>query len=195
MVGTNQTFIAYTATLYEQQQRKEEIIVKQFTKGQKLLSQGEPASKVMLIREGISKCYLSEENDKEYIVEFLGTGEIVGEIESIKAMPCLCSVEAITDVSVFAFSVPYFQRLLQTDLQLNHLLLNSFAGRIINTSVRASFQQLYTVEHSLKKLLALQSKHALQLSKEEMASYLGITIRTLNRCLKELALVGVPANK
>lgn len=186
MVRTNQTFLEYIETLYEKQQHKEEIRIKQFTKGQNLLRQGEAATKVMLIKEGITKCYLSEENDKEYIVEFLGTGEIVGEIESIRAITCLCSVDAITDTSVFAFSTPYFLHLLQTDLQLNHLLLNSFAGRIINTSIRASYQQLYTVEHSLKKLLELQAKYDLKLSKEEMASYLGVTIRTLNRSLKGL---------
>lgn len=38
----------------------------------------------MLIRSGITKCYFIEENDKEYIVEFLGKGEIIGEIEVIK---------------------------------------------------------------------------------------------------------------
>ncbi|WP_434086991.1 cyclic nucleotide-binding domain-containing protein [Sphingobacterium faecium] len=37
-------------------------------------------------------------NDKEYIVEFLGKGEIVGEIELLRKMPCLCSIQATRDV-------------------------------------------------------------------------------------------------
>jgi len=188
MVRTNQTLLEYAGMLYNKQSRKEDIIVKNFANGQVLLRQNMPAAKVIIVKEGITKCYLTESNDKTYIIEFLGKGEVIGELECIRNIPCLCSVEAVTDVFVYAFSVSYFQYLLQTDLQLNHYLLDSFAGRIINTSIRSSFQQLYTVEHSLKKLLELQSKHGLTLSKEEMASYLGITVRTLNRGIRNLSV-------
>jgi CRP-like cAMP-binding protein len=76
--------------------------------------------------------------------------------------------------------------LIKNDLALNHLLLDSFAERIINTSSRASYQQLYTVEHTLTQLLNMQSKQGIQISKEDMAAYLGITVRSLNRILKDL---------
>ena len=93
----------------------------------------------------------------------------------------------MTNVSVYAFSISYFKALLNNDLHLNALLLDAFAERIINTSSRASFQQLYTVEHSLSKLLELLSKQEITLSKEEMAAYLGISVRSLNRGLKKLS--------
>ncbi len=67
MLRTNQSFLAYVQELYEQQERKENIIVKQYGKGQKLLFQNEKATKVMLIKEGITKCFFTEDNDKEYI--------------------------------------------------------------------------------------------------------------------------------
>lgn len=148
------------------------------------MEQHENATKVILIKEGITKCYLTEENDKEYIIEFLGKGEIVGEIELLRKMPCLCSIQAITDVTVHA--IPYFNSLLGKDILLNNLLLQVFAERIINTSARASFQQLYTAEYSLSKLQNLQSKQKIEISKQEQAAYLGITIRSLNRAIKNL---------
>lgn len=40
MLRTHQSFLAYMAQLYEEQQRKEDIIVKTFKKGSKLLEQG-----------------------------------------------------------------------------------------------------------------------------------------------------------
>jgi CRP-like cAMP-binding protein len=64
--------------------------------------------------------------------------------------------------------------------------LDSFAKRIVDTASRASYQQLYTVGHSLNKLMDLQTKQNVTLSKEEMASYLGITVRSLNRAMKDL---------
>ncbi|MDM1296270.1 Crp/Fnr family transcriptional regulator [Sphingobacterium sp. N143] len=186
MLRTNEKFLAYIQNLYDNQLRKEDVTIRYFEKGQKLLSQHEPATKVMLIHEGITKCYFMEANDKEYIVEFLGKGEILGEIESIRNIPCLCSIEALTDVSVFAISVPYFQQLLSQEITLNRLLIDVFSERIVNTSSRASFQQLYTVEHSLGKLLKLISRQKIQLSKDDIAAYLGISVRSLNRALKQI---------
>ncbi|MGC3978268.1 MAG: Crp/Fnr family transcriptional regulator [Paludibacteraceae bacterium] len=187
MLRTNQSFLAYAQELYDKQERKEDIIVKKYPKGKQLLFQNEAANKVMLIKEGITKCFFTENNDKEYILEFLGKGEIIGEIELIRHIPCLCSVEALTDVTVYAFSMPYFQSLLNSDFRLNKLLLNTFCERIANTASRASYQQLYTVECSLGKLLALQAKQDIEISKEDMASYLGISVRSVNRGLKDLS--------
>lgn len=184
MLRTNQSFLVYAEELYAQQERKEDIIVKKYAKGQRLLVQNEPAAKVMVIKGGIAKCFFSEDNDKAYIFEFLGKGEIIGEIEFIRKENCLCTIEAMTEVTVYAFSIGYFRSLLTSDFKLNGLLLDVFAQRIVNTSSRASYQQLYTVEYSLGKLLELQAKQDIEISKEDMASYLGISIRTLNRGLK-----------
>lgn len=189
MLRTNDYFLNYIENLYDDQSRKENIIIKKFSKGQRLLDQNQPASKIIFIKEGISKCFFTEDNDKEYILEFLGTGEILGEIELISGLPCLCSVEAVSDVLVYAVAPSYFLELIKNDLKLNNLLLNSFTQRIINTSSRASFQQLYTVEHSLAKLLELQSKQGINISKENMASYLGITLRSLNRVMRNMPVL------
>lgn len=186
MLRTNQAFLTYVESLYDQQERKEAIVVKKYEKGQILLRQNDAATKIMLIKYGITKCFFTEDNDREFILEFLGKGEILGEIEFLRKMPCLCTVEALTEVEVYAFAIPYFQSLLETDFRWNRLLMDMFAERIINTSIRASFQQLYTVEHSLAKLLELQSKQDIELSKEDMASYLGISVRSLNRGLKDM---------
>lgn len=186
MLKTNESFLKYLSALYESQDRKENIILKQCVKGGRLLYQNEIATKVMLIVDGITKCYFTEDNDKEYIIEFLGKGEIIGEVELIRSIPCLCTIEAMTDVSYFAMDKPYFSALLKTELQLNHLLVDSFAKRIVDTASRASYQQLYTVEHSLSKLMELQAKQNVSLTKDEMASYLGITVRSLNRAMKDL---------
>lgn len=72
MLRTNQSFLAYVKERYDQQERKEDIIIKKYAKGQRLLCQNETANKVMLIQEGITKCYFTENNDKDYILEFLG---------------------------------------------------------------------------------------------------------------------------
>ena len=184
MLRTNQNFLSYIETHYLNQPRKEDIVLKVYSKGEFLLTQGQKATKVMVLKEGITKCYFFEENDKQFIVEFLGKGEIVGEIEAISSNPCLCNIEAMNEVQAYHVSYSFFKSLLEKDLVFNNLLINVFTQRIIHTSSRASFQQLYTVEHSLLKLLSVAAKESLTITKEDMAAYLGITVRSLNRTMK-----------
>lgn len=186
MLRTNLSFLEYINQLKNSTLGKNNITYKTFLKGKKILFQGEKAHYVMLIKEGITKVFISEPNEKEYILEFLGKGEIIGEIELIRKIPCLCNVEAMTDVTVYTIQISYFENLLKTDLALNNLLNDEFAQRIVNTCKRASYQQLYTTEHNLGKLLDMLQKQEIEISKEEMAAYLGITIRSLNRAFKNL---------
>lgn len=186
MLRTNQSFLDYIEGLYAKEEHHRKIIQRTFSEGESILVQNENPTQVMFIKEGITKCFFTEENGKEYIVEFLGKGEIVGEVELIRNIPCLCSIEAITEVNVYAVPVSYFTTLIKSDLTLNNFLLDVFAERVVNTSSRASYQQLYTTEHTLAQLLELQSRQDISLSKEDMAAYLGITLRSLNRALRNL---------
>ncbi|WP_336717209.1 Crp/Fnr family transcriptional regulator [Chryseobacterium mucoviscidosis] len=185
MLRTNQTFLDYLEGLYSSEEHKGNIVLESFEKGDKILVQNQISTKIMLVKSGIIKCYFVEENEKEYIVEFMGKGEIIGEIEVIKNVPCICSIEAITEVTVYSMSIPYFQALIKKDLTLNNLLLDVFAERIFNTSSRASYQQLHKTEHTLSQLLEVKSRE-MEISKEDMATYLGITVESLNRALEEL---------
>ncbi|SHF25962.1 Crp/Fnr family transcriptional regulator [Pedobacter caeni] len=186
MLRTNHFFLSFIENLHEKQANIEELSLKTFPKGTFLLKQDGRSSKVFIIKEGITKCFFSEENGKDYIVEFLSEGEILGEIEAIRNNNCLCSVETLTDVEAYAINIPFFKQLLEKDLNFQKLLLDELAERLINTSSRASSQQLYTIEYGLKKILELQYKQNIVISKEDMAAYLGITLRSLNRALTNL---------
>ena len=186
MLRTNLNFLALITELYDEQDRKEEITLKTYTKGNLLLKQGMILPRVLFIKTGIVKCFLSEENGKDFIVEFLGSGEVAGELEVIRDIPCLCSVEAVTDVEVYALRVPYFRSLLDNNTSFSRLLINELAERLVNTSTRSSAQQLFTIEIGLRKILGLQSRLGIDLTKDDMAAYLGVTPRSLNRALKNL---------
>ena len=60
MLRTNQSFLAYAEDLYDRQERKEDIVIKKYAKGQRLLSQNETATKVMFIKDGIAKCFFTD---------------------------------------------------------------------------------------------------------------------------------------
>ncbi|MNR39083.1 hypothetical protein D3C85_1572520 [compost metagenome] len=80
----------------------------------------------------------------------------------------------------------FFLSLIQKSSEFTTILLQELSTRIIQTSTRASFQQLYTVEYALLKLLQLQADEHISISKDDMAAYLGISVRSFNRSLKQL---------
>lgn len=185
MLRTNLDLLTFMDQ-YCKENPKSGISLKTFPTGLKLITQGEIIKNVFVVKEGITKCFISEENGKDFIVEFLGKGEIVGELELLKQMECLCNVSAISEVLVYAIPKNVFVRLCEKNGVFNKLLLQELSTRIIQTSSRASFQQLYTIEYGLLKLMKLQAEEKIKLSKEDMAAYLGIPIRSFNRTLKSL---------
>lgn len=187
MIRTNETFLQYVDELYHQQHYTHDAIaIVTYAPGDYLFIQDEKASSILLIKGGVTKVFFEEENEKEYIVEFLSKGEVIGDIEYIRKIDSLCNVQALDTVEAYVLSYSFFQSLLTKDSVLCELLLDSFAERIVNTAKRASYQQLYTIEYSLHQLVEMQKKQDLNLSKEDMAAYLGISVRSLNRSLNQL---------
>ena len=189
MLRTNINFLAHIEQLHKEQ-FADEITRKKYPAGSYILTQDERSNKVQIIKEGFVKCFITEENGKNFIVEFLGRGEILGDIEAIRDIKCLCNVEAVTEVDVYLFSIDFFKSVMKNDLQFNRLVIEELAERVVNTSSRASLQQLYGIKHELTQLLILQKKQDIKIPKADMAAYLGIDVRSLNRVLKTMKETG-----
>ncbi|SFA52878.1 cAMP-binding domain of CRP or a regulatory subunit of cAMP-dependent protein kinases [Pedobacter suwonensis] len=189
MLRTNLTFLSFIERFCTEN-KEADITLKSFKAGYKFIEQGEKISNIYIIKDGISKCFISEENGKDFIIEFLGKGEVVGELEALKKITCLCNVAAISDVTAYVIPHHLFLSLINKNSEFTILLLQELSTRIIQTSTRASFQQLYTLEYALLKLLKLQADEHISISKEDMAAYLGISVRSFNRSLKQIITKG-----
>jgi CRP-like cAMP-binding protein len=191
MLRTNLDLLHFIEQFFQEEDQGKNVHLKTFPSGNRLIEQGEKIRNVYIIKEGITKCFISEENGKDFIVEFLGHGEIVGELEALKKIDCLCNVTAISEVKAYAIPEYFFQQLLEKHVSFNRILLQELSTRVIQTSSRASFQQLYTLEYGLQKLLRLQTDEQIAVSKDDMAAYLGIPVRSFNRTLKQLIQKGI----
>ena len=179
MIRTNQDLLQFIEQLPGIQQQT-------FRPAQKLFKQDEKARQAYVIKRGIAKCYITEENGKDYILEFFGEGEIIGELELLRNAPILSTVEAVTELEVYKTDSASFWQMLETNQQFNRIILKELATRVSQLAIRVSYQQLYPVEYTLLKLLSLFSYQELPLSKKDLADYLAISVRSLNRTLKQL---------
>lgn len=186
MLRTNLQLLSFIEAFCRHGHEGSKVMQKKIKPGIRLVQQGETITNIYIIKDGITKCYISEENGKDFIIEFLGKGEVIGELEALKKIPCLCNVETISEVMAYAIPDYLFSELLAKNAAFTEILLQELSTRIIQTSTRASFQQLYTLEYGLTKLLQLQKEAQITISKEDMAAYLGISVRSFNRTLKAL---------
>ena len=161
------------------------ILLRNFHRGHLLIGQGTVTTNVFFIKSGIVKCSFAEDNGKEYILEFLGEGEVLGELEAITKAPAMSSVRAISDLSVYMFDNTSFLDLLRRNGAFNREILELMAVRLTDTALRSARQQLNPLEHNLTQLLAALEYEKLPCTKQELADYLGITLRSLNRLLKD----------
>jgi len=164
------------------------ISLRDFDKGSRLIVQDKTCRNVFVIRSGIVKCFISEENGKEYTLEFLGEGEVLGEIEAIRRIPGTCTVEALTAGDAYAIDNNVFMRLLHEDRELNAAVMDLMATRLTNTATKASRQQLYTLSYSLEQLVKVLDAGQITFTKQDLSSYLGISLRSLNRLLSQLKM-------
>ena len=161
------------------------ILLRNFHKGHLLIGQGTTTTNVFFIRSGIVKCTFSENNDKEYILEFLGEGQVLGELEAITQAPAMSSVRAISDLALYMLDKTTFLDLLRRNEAFNKAMMELMAVRLTDTAPRSARQQLNPLEHNLTQLLAALEYEKLPCTKQELADYLGITLRSLNRLLKQ----------
>lgn len=117
---------------------------------------------------------------------FFGLGTVLGEEEALADRSLYQNtVEAMTAVDAYLISVEHFHYLCDHDHVFCRLLLTEVSRRMADSTARASFYALYPIRYAFEKLLDAQTHQNLELSKSDMASYLGIDIRSLNRLLKE----------
>jgi CRP-like cAMP-binding protein len=179
MIRTNQDLLQFIEQLPG-------IRLQTFKPGQKLLKQDDKPHHVYFVKQGIAKCYITEDNGKDYILEFFGEGEIIGELEMLRNASILSTVEAVTALEVYRTDSATFTDTLENNKTFNRIILKELATRVSQLAIRVSYQQLYPVEYALLKVLSLFASQEISLSKQDLADYLAISVRSLNRTLKQL---------
>lgn len=186
MIKTNITLLNYIEKLYTTRKYGLGIRKEKFSRNEVLLYKDDSLKRIYVIIQGLTKCFITEENGKDYLLEFLGKGELVGEIEFLIKEDNLSSVETLSTVEAFSIDSVLFEKLIQTDREFVNIILKELATRIFRTAKRASFQQIYPLKYSIIKIILALNLTDERISKHDLASYLGISIRVLNRILKEL---------
>ncbi|MBB6003497.1 Crp/Fnr family transcriptional regulator [Arcicella rosea] len=190
MLRINKELLNFLGPLYHSD-TEGNIIEQTFQPKSQILLEHKQVFSVYIIKSGIAKCYLTEDTGADFIQEFFGEGWIFGEIEAIRDDLSFCNIDAISEVIMYKISKDFFYNLLNTNEVFNRLILKTLANKIYYKAIRHSYNQSHPVESKLLRLKDDFADLANLISKQEIANYLGITTRSLNRTLKELKVKGL----
>lgn len=185
MIRTNLQLRNLMEELTVDDNTKSAITLRHLQPKQRLIVQDQALQSVYIIKSGVMKCFITENNEKDYILVFLGEGEILGEIEAIRHTRATCTVEAITPLTVYTISNTQFHHFFKTLPAFSAIVLELMATRLALISEKAARQQLYTLSEILPQLLAALESQQITFTKQDLSEYLGISVRSLNRLLKD----------
>jgi CRP/FNR family transcriptional regulator, anaerobic regulatory protein len=196
MSKENFTILDFIDQLH-QRDKNDLITVKKFKPGTAILQQDESIRSVYFVKTGVVKCFITQDNGKNYILDFFSVGSLVGEFGFVTSQKSFCTAMALTEVEVYKLKLPYIEELMKNYPAFTFSLFKALAGRLQQTAERASYQQTYSAEYALLRFLLL-SERSLLMAKQDIADYLGMTKRNLNRKLKlflELNILSVTDRK
>ncbi|MEM9858437.1 MAG: Crp/Fnr family transcriptional regulator [Bacteroidota bacterium] len=185
MIRTNTAFLDF---ILANRGRYPEDSVQEISidKGLELIRQRSSVNAVFIIKEGMAKCSLYQDDGTDFILEFFGVGEVMGEIEMLNNEFSFAAVEALTPMTVLRVKKDRFNELLSKDQKFNHHVLKLLAEKVRYKATRFSFNQTHTLEQTLTEMFKDMPDLLEVISKKDLVSYLGITERSLNRTLKIL---------
>jgi CRP-like cAMP-binding protein len=182
MIRTNKELLDYISKYHNSDTISEQT----YLPFQTIIEQEKRVNSVYIIKSGIAKCFLTEENGNDFVEEFFGEGEIVGEIEIINNHVSVCEISTITKLCVYKISETNFKHLLETDKIFNQLILKALSAKIRYKASRHAHNQLNDVEANLRRIKKEFPEMFNAIPKLDIANYLGVTLRSLNRVLSDL---------
>jgi CRP/FNR family cyclic AMP-dependent transcriptional regulator len=172
----------------------------QFPAGVRLLHQGEPGDKVLVIQSGRAKVTYATAGGRELVLRFCGPGELIGELAMLDGRPRLSSVVAIEPVQALVIPAGDFRVLLREQPGIAWRLLGMLSRRFRDADLkRVEFGATDTIGRVAARLVELGERYGeeradgvhidLPLSQDELGAWTGASragVAAALRTLREL---------
>lgn len=143
----------------------------------------------LLVDGKIKVSYLFE-NGKSMLLKFYKAFNTIGDIELLKNIPILCSIDAVEDTYLIAIPSDILREKYFDNLKFLHHLADSLSEKLYTTINNSSYNFVYPLINRLSSYLVehITDKNYIVLNSsfKEIAQFLGTTYRHLNRTFKEL---------
>lgn len=133
---------------------------RRFAKGDRLMRQGEPGDRLIILLEGHVKASFVDVRGREMVLSFRGPGDILGELTFSHAEPRSSNVTAIEPVQARAIPASEFRAFLERRPTVALTLIDVIGRRFRDAnSKRVQFGDLDTVGRVAARLIELCERY------------------------------------
>lgn len=167
-----------------------------FKKNELIYSGGDASDTLYVVRRGRIKLYRLSASGKEQLIAFLNPGEFTGELALFREGTYGRFAEATMETECCTINRKDLQEFLLEYPTIALKLLQEFSNRIETSEKQQTSYATEKVETRIAMFIleSLDSNSTmveLDMSKKDMASYLGTTPETISRKLKEFESAGL----
>ena len=156
---------------------------------------------IYLVYSGFLKNTWADTNGNEKVLNFPMKGEMVG-LDGIAHAKFANSLKALTDSELIAIPLEFFQmKNIESDIFRNHIisvmsqqLVNEQKSSFIISSLPVDAKVakfLLSLSFKFKSLGYSEKSFLLRMTREEIGSYLGVSLETVSRTISGLCTIGV----
>lgn len=167
-----------------------------YKKKQSIFLAGSSPRGVYCLNEGKVKVFSLGENGKEHIVHIAKEGEIIGFRAMLSGDPYEVSAETLEDCNICFIAKEDFLNMLDGNVQLRQNVMQSLSKELnIRTKLLTNMAQKSVRERLAFSLIFLdkvyQDEEAINLSREDLANFIGTATETIIRLLKDFKEEGL----
>jgi CRP-like cAMP-binding protein len=184
----------YLATFHdfsaqEWQQIETAFVLKTYPKGEFLLQPGQVDRYIWFLERGVLRVFEEIEDGGEQTFYFVSTGQFAADIESFtEQRGSVVSLQAVTSCQILTISYDSFQQLAQ-QVPVWSKTIQRIVEKALLEKVQKRSRLLYEDARTrYQRLVVEQPEVAQQAPLGMIASYLGITLSSLSRLRKQLAI-------
>ncbi len=166
---------------------------KTYEKGELIFSYGQKSDTLYILRKGQIKTYYLSENAKEHILRILYPGDFIGELSIFLDEDNTAYAEAMTHVELCTIKKEDISKLMMDYPNIGMKIINELSQRLKRSEKQSSWIATEQVEKRIALyLLEFYDKNnpdlsiQLNMTKKDLASFLGTTPETLSRKLAQL---------
>lgn len=156
--------------------------------GVPIIEANEPIKNFYILAQGNAKLIHEDTEADPLIIDIYHTGDFMGEMEMLDIVTQDRSVVAMTQCEVVKFSREQFYRLWKENTEFSMLLLYIHCQRLLRAGDDKVNADRAILRDRLFRLiqLNLNEQGYFRYSKQILAEMVGVSMRSLNRSLKEL---------
>ena len=196
--------ISVFSTLLDNEiERVSELIVhRDFKKGEMIIKEGEPQDSLIILNSGSVKIFKYNQDGKEQILYIFSEGDFFGEKNLFQNKYATYYAQALDDAGICMINKNDFNDLLTTNPKIALKIIEELASRLEKLENALESMGTKSIEARIgTALIDLSAKYGkrtkrgilleLPLSREGLASYIGVARENVSRKLSALADEGI----